>query len=156
MAVRARHAAPHTFQDASMTRHDPKFSSLPPMRANRRRILVASTFLAGLVTALSLGTTATAQTLPTGGTVVGGAATVVTTGNTMTVNQSTRNVILNWNSFSIGSGSTVNFVQPDASSVALNRVLGADPSVIMGNLNSNGQVFLINPNGILFGLIRKT
>ena len=134
-----------------MNRHDPKFSSLPPTRANRRGILVASTFLAGLVTALSLGTTATAQTLPTGGTVVGGAATVVTTGNTMTVNQSTRNVILNWNSFSIGSGSTVNFVQPDASSVALNRVLGADPSVIMGNLNSNGQVFLINPNGILFG-----
>jgi filamentous hemagglutinin family protein len=56
----------------------------------------------------------------------------------------------NWQSFSIGAGHTVNFVQPSSSAVALNRVLGSDVSVIQGALNANGQVFLINPNGVLF------
>ena len=57
---------------------------------------------------------------------------------------------IDWQSFSIGKGNTVNFVQPSASAVALNRVLGSDVSVIQGALNANGQVFLINPNGVLF------
>ena len=54
-------------------------------------------------------------------------------------------------SFNIGRNNAVQFVQPNSRSVALNRVLGADPSVILGRLNANGQVFLINPNGVLFG-----
>ncbi len=69
----------------------------------------------------------------------------------MTVNQTSQNVALNWQSFNIGQGETVRFVQPNSSAVALNRVLGADPSSILGNLSANGKVFLVNPNGILFG-----
>ena len=53
--------------------------------------------------------------------------------------------------FGIGEGESVRFVQPSASSITLNRVTGGDRSGIFGNLNANGQVWLINPNGILFG-----
>ncbi|UWU91942.1 MBG domain-containing protein [Bradyrhizobium sp. CB1015] len=92
-----------------------------------------------------------AQTLPTGGQVVSGQATISQSGNAMTVNQSSDRMIANWQSFSIGAGSSVTFNQPGASSVALNRVVGQDPSRILGSLSSNGQVFLINPNGIAVG-----
>ena len=62
-----------------------------------------------------------------------------------------QNVAINWQSFNIGKREAVQFVQPNSSSVALNRVLGADPSSILGSLSANGKVFLVNPNGILFG-----
>ena len=86
-----------------------------------------------------------------GGVVTNGGATISTAGPNTTITQSTSSVVINWNSFSIGTGETVQFVQPGSSSVALNRVLGADPSIILGNLTSNGRVFLLNPNGIFFG-----
>jgi filamentous hemagglutinin family protein len=58
---------------------------------------------------------------------------------------------INWQSFGIAAGQTVQFVQPSRSAVALNRVTGAEPSAILGRLSANGQVFLVNPHGILFG-----
>lgn len=59
--------------------------------------------------------------------------------------------IINWQGFSIGAGETTRFVQPNAASSVLNRVTGGDPSSILGRLESNGRVFLINPSGIVFG-----
>ena len=73
---------------------------------------------------------ALAQTLPTGGQVVSGQATISQSGNAMTINQSSDRMIANWQSFSIGAGNSVTFNQPGASSVALNRVVGQDPSKI--------------------------
>ena len=92
----------------------------------------------------------TASVLPTGGSIVGGTGSISQSGNTLTVTQTSAKLATNWQSFSIGAGNTVNFVQPSSSSVALNRVLGNDVSVIQGAINANGQVFLINPNGVLF------
>ena len=101
---------------------------------------------------LALATPAFAQSMaPTGGQVIAGQAGIVQTGNQTTITQNSALAIINWQSFSIGANQTVQFVQPGTSSIALNRVTGADPSVIMGTLTSNGQVFLINPNGVLFG-----
>ena len=90
---------------------------------------------------------------PQGAQVVGGAATVQGQGtNNVTVNQTTNRAIINWNTFNIGSGDTTTFVQPNSSSVALNRVTGnLGPSQIFGTLNANGRIFLINPDGVLFG-----
>ena len=88
---------------------------------------------------------------PVGGAVAAGGANISSNGFNTTITQSTSNVVINWQGFSIGTGHTVQFVQPGSTSVALNRVLGADPSVILGTLTSNGKVFLLNPNGILFG-----
>ncbi|WP_371373374.1 beta strand repeat-containing protein [Sporomusa aerivorans] len=87
---------------------------------------------------------------PTGGTVVSGSAAITASGATTTVTQTTDKAILNWQSFSIASGETVNFIQPSSSAVTLNRVIGTDASSIYGTLTANGKVFLINPNGILF------
>ena len=92
-----------------------------------------------------------AQAAPTGGTVVTGTATIQQAGTTTTITQATNQAIINWNSFGIGANELVRFIQPGQLSVALNRVTGIDPSVILGSLQANGRVFLINPNGILFG-----
>jgi len=88
--------------------------------------------------------------LPIGGVVTIGHASIAASGGTMTINQVDPKVAINWNSFDIGSSATVNFNQPSASSVALNRVDSTSPSQIFGSLNANGQVYLINSAGIYF------
>ena len=89
--------------------------------------------------------------LPIGAQVAAGSASIAQTANRMDVTQSTQKAILNWQSFNIGSAAQVNFAQPNASAVALNRVLSSDPSAIYGKLTANGQVFLVNQAGVLFG-----
>ncbi|WNO07824.1 YDG domain-containing protein [Teredinibacter sp. KSP-S5-2] len=91
------------------------------------------------------------STLPTGGSVQYGSVSVSENENSLNIKQSSDRAILNWESFSIGSDASVNFLQNSESSVALNRVLGNDPSLIYGSLTANGQVFLLNSNGITFG-----
>jgi len=83
-------------------------------------------------------------------TVVHGGATFENHGNRLTVTN-TPGTVINWQAFSIGQNEVTRFVQQSAASQVLNRVTGGDPSQILGALQSNGQVFLINPNGILFG-----
>lgn len=93
-----------------------------------------------------------ANALPTAGVVASGTASINTAGNAMTVNQATQNAIINWGSFNIGSQASVNFAQPNSTSAVLNRVSATGGlSQIYGKLTANGQVYLINPNGILFG-----
>src|SRR6185436_5233170 len=71
--------------------------------------------------------------------------------NSTVINQATDKAIINWQDFSIATGSSVTFNQPGTSSIALNRVLGSTPSTINGDLFANGHVWLINGNGVLFG-----
>ncbi|WP_151670731.1 filamentous hemagglutinin N-terminal domain-containing protein [Nitrincola schmidtii] len=97
-----------------------------------------------------ISTQALASDLPTNGTVVGGNASISTSGHNMTIHQSTDKLAIDWQSFSIGDKNQVEFVQPSSSSAALNRVTGDQVSTIRGALKSNGQVFLVNPNGVLF------
>jgi filamentous hemagglutinin family protein len=92
-----------------------------------------------------------AADLPTGGNVVGGSASIGQTGNTMTIDQSTNRAAINWQTFNIGSGYTVQFNQPGSTSITLNRVVGGVPSNIQGSLLANGQVWIQNANGVLFG-----
>ena len=73
------------------------------------------------------------------------------TGNTLTVTQQSTDVTLNWASFNIGASGKVVFQQPSANSIALNRIYDASPSSLFGTLSANGQIYLINPNGLLFG-----
>lgn len=92
-----------------------------------------------------------ATALPVGGAVTAGAGRISRSGTTLTVSQQTPNLSLDWRAFNIGRDARVNFVQPGAQSVAVNRIGGNTGSVILGQLNANGQVYLINPNGIVFG-----
>lgn len=87
---------------------------------------------------------------PTGASVAAGQVKFHQQGNVLQVTNSP-NAILNWQSFSIGTNEITRFVQGSASSAVLNRVIGQDPSLILGTLQSNGRVYLINPSGILFG-----
>jgi len=122
-------------------------------------LLFASTALSGLAKAIpyslfasiALSSAATAQDLPIGGTVSAGTASISRGETTVVVNQASQNAAIEWQSFDIAAGNSVSFVQPNANAIALNRVLGADPSVILGSLSANGKVFLVNPNGVLFG-----
>ncbi|MDP2021626.1 MAG: filamentous hemagglutinin N-terminal domain-containing protein [Hydrogenophaga sp.] len=102
-----------------------------------------------LLVMLACGSVAMAQ--PTGGVVTSGNATIAGPSNQLTITQTTPNAAINWQGFGIAAGESVRFVQPDSRSIALNRVVGNDPSAIHGNLSANGTVFLINPHGILFG-----
>ncbi|MCK9285124.1 MAG: filamentous hemagglutinin N-terminal domain-containing protein, partial [Rhodocyclaceae bacterium] len=83
-------------------------------------------------------------------TVVAGQASFSTLGGSLSVTNSP-GAIINWQQFSIGAGETMRFIQQSATSSVLNRVIGPDPSLILGALTSNGRVFLINPSGILIG-----
>lgn len=97
--------------------------------------------------------------LPTGGQVVSGSAVITSSTDFngtpiapfVHVVQGSNNVLINWSTFDIGSGNIVQFDQPGTSSVAVNRVLSPNASFLDGALNSNGRVFIINPNGVLFG-----
>lgn len=91
------------------------------------------------------------QANPQGGQVTAGSATISGEGTAqVTVQQSSARAVIDWTSFSIGEGERTSFLQPDSASVTLNRVTGADPSRILGSLEANGTVILVNRNGILF------
>ncbi len=83
-------------------------------------------------------------------TVVSGQASFATQGRTLSITNSP-GTIINWQGFSIGASEVTRFIQQGATSSILNRVIGPDPTVILGALVSNGRVFLINPSGILVG-----
>ncbi|HXB51251.1 MAG TPA: filamentous hemagglutinin N-terminal domain-containing protein, partial [Rhizomicrobium sp.] len=92
-----------------------------------------------------------AKAQPTGGSVVAGQAQISAAGANTLINQTTSKAIINWQSFSVGQGSSVQFNQPNASAITLNRVTGTSLSTIDGTIRANGQVWLLNPNGLLFG-----
>jgi len=107
--------------------------------------------LKALTISLMLSFGSNVYALPVGGVVTAGGASIGSSPGSTTITQSSQNVAINWQSFNIGQGEAVQFVQPNSHSVALNRVLSSDPSSILGSLSANGNVFLLNPNGILFG-----
>ncbi|MFN3303432.1 MAG: filamentous hemagglutinin N-terminal domain-containing protein, partial [Roseateles sp.] len=116
------------------------------MNRQRRRSLTAT---AAAVATVMAGGAVTAA--PTGGQVIAGQASIAQQGTQTLIQQQSQRAILNWQTFGVKAGEQVRFDLPSASAAVLNRVLGADPSVIAGQLQSNGRVFLVNPNGVLVG-----
>jgi len=116
-------------------------------KSGGKRLLAAGVSLLGLAAASG------AYALPTGGEIASGKADIATSadGKTMSINQHTDKLITNWQDFSVGGGERVSFQQPTNQSIALNRVIGANGSQIQGQLDANGRVFLVNPNGVMFG-----
>ncbi|HEX3845549.1 MAG TPA: filamentous hemagglutinin N-terminal domain-containing protein, partial [Steroidobacteraceae bacterium] len=88
---------------------------------------------------------------PHGGHVTAGSGKVIQSGNTTVIDQTSQTLSLSWQSFDVGSQETVTFEQPNAGSLAINRINSATGSEILGHIAANGQVWLINPNGVLFG-----
>ncbi|MGS9922850.1 two-partner secretion domain-containing protein [Pseudomonas aeruginosa] len=96
---------------------------------------------------------APAVALPSGATVVSGDAGFQTStdGRHMVIDQQSHKLITNWNEFSVRADERVSFHQPGQDAVALNRVIGRNGSDIQGRIDANGKVFLVNPNGVVFG-----
>lgn len=92
-----------------------------------------------------------AYAAPGGGQITAGAGSIAQTGSTTTITQQGQRLAIDWQHFGIAANEAVRFNQPNAASIALNRVLGQSPSQIFGSLSANGQVFILNPNGVLFG-----
>lgn len=136
-------------------------------RARRNRLAWALALVLLSPTAFAGTVPSCTNCLPEVGNVVSGAATSnldlggimrpgPTTEDTLTITQTTSSAIIDWNTFNVAGGFTINFVQPSVDSVTLNRVIGPvsggiTPSIIYGTINSNGTIFILNPTGILFG-----
>ena len=88
---------------------------------------------------------------PTNGTVAKGSAQITQSGTTTTITQATQYALLNWGTFNVAANETVNFNQPSAADVAVNQIADTNASTIYGQINARGEIFLINPNGIVFG-----
>jgi len=96
-----------------------------------------------------------AQPLPalaeqTGAQVVGGTGTITQSGVNTTINQTTQNMAINWQTYNVNANERVQYIQPNASSISLNRILSNNGSIIAGRIDANGQVILVNPNGVFF------
>ena len=117
------------------------------MARQLRKALLHSSALIG-----SLAVAQAAFANPTGGNVVAGSATIGSPSpEQLTITQSSNRAIIDWTGFDIAPNETTSFVQPGSSSVTLNRVNSATPSLIQGGLEANGRVYLVNPNGVVFG-----
>ena len=119
------------------------------LRKKKRKKYIKELFGAVCLTAFVTGQV---YALPEGGEVVAGQASIIRPSSVeMLIKQVTDKAIINWSAFNIARNELVRFNQPSSIAVALNRVIGQNPSEIFGKLIANGRVFLINPNGIIFG-----
>lgn len=99
--------------------------------------------------AMALGGTAV-QAMPSGADIRSGQGSISQDGKNMTVQQNSQRMAIDWTKFDIAKDETVRYAQPDRNAISLNRVTGGQQSVIAGNLNANGNVILVNPNGVVF------
>lgn len=127
-------------------KHFPDFSSRFRILKGGKISLVVSAFLTGA---------SLLHAAPSGGVVMSGTANIAQSGSVTTINQSSQKASINWQNFSIGKSETVNFKQPSVSAITLNRVVGNEKSIIEGALNANGQVWILNSNGVLFNSSAK-
>lgn len=115
--------------------------------------------LCRIATAIRTGTAVTilgalsssAMAAPVGGQIVAGSGSISNAGSNTAIQQNSSRLIINWNSFDTSANESVTFRQPWSGAIALNRVVGQNPSILLGRLYASGQVFIVNPNGVLFG-----
>jgi len=135
--------------------HRPALSTgLVPVPAVFKERELARLVRIGLLVPLALGAAlqpGLPWAAPTGGQVVGGSGSIQSGGNLTEIQQGSHRLAIDWQSYNVGANETVRYLQPSASAAALNRVLDGNPSQILGRIEANGQVFLMNPSGIIFG-----
>lgn len=121
-----------------------KFVSVDGTARFKRTALYAALLLAGL-------NSGAGWAGPAGGEVVGGAGSITQSGSTTRIDQLTDRMAIDWQSYDLSADELVQYIQPDSSSISLNRILTNHGSQIQGQIDANGHVFLINPNGVIFG-----
>ena len=93
------------------------------------------------------------NTVPVNGNVVGGSSTIDQNGTNTNIHQHTQRTVIDWDSFNHGSNAVTRFFQPNQSALAVNRVVGPgqDPTQILGTILANGQIAILDRNGVIFG-----
>ena len=130
----------------------PSASVLRPENRTRIRLLLAKPMLVAAIATWCFAGGATALAGPEGGQIVAGQGEISLPSTTSTqITQASDRIAIDWQTFNVATNESVTFEQPTADSIALNRILDQNPSQILGAINANGQVFLLNPNGMLFG-----
>ncbi len=125
--------------------------NISPEHARVKHMLRYGVVLVNALGGMMYASTALASAdLPVLDQVQSGEVSIQEAGKNMTINQASKKAIIEWDSFNIGQSNKVEFVQPNSKSIALNRVTGKNASTVRGRLDANGQIFLINPNGIMF------
>lgn len=120
-------------------------------RARARAAWLATTALTMLTLAhAGRAQTIASDTTPQGGAVVAGSASIAQSTGSTVITQASQRTAIDWKSYNVGSNATVQYVQPNSSAIALNRVVGPNPSIIAGHINANGQIVLINQSGVVF------
>jgi filamentous hemagglutinin family protein len=87
---------------------------------------------------------------PEGGQIITGAGSITQVDKETRIQQASERLGIDWKSFDLNSDERVQFIQPTSSSIAINRILSNKGSLIQGRIDANGQVVLVNPNGIIF------
>lgn len=119
-------------------------------RSAGRRLLHTTATFAVLVAGPAIVSTQ-AHAGPENGVVTGGAASIDISGNTTTIQQSSDRAIIRWDNFDVNAAEHVRYQQPSTSSITVNRITDSKASRIDGRVSANGNIVLINPNGIVFG-----
>ncbi len=144
-----------SFHPATAERRDRGTHRVGSRRSTRayalRKAVAGTTALTAAALCGHLLVTDLALALPTDGTVVEGEAEIIYGDNSVTIRQGSDRVVIEWQTFDIAAHESVDFIQPSALAAALNRVLSGDASQILGTLTANGQVFISNPAGVVFG-----
>lgn len=112
-----------------------------------RSLLSTSCLTAALLAGYSLPVEAS----PQGGTVSAGQASITQSGKTLDITQQSNMAVIDWRGFDIAADETTQFMQPSSSSIALNRVNSTSASQINGTLSANGNIVILNQNGVMFG-----
>ena len=118
------------------------------VKRNKHTVSLCTRVMFYSATALACVGVALAQ--PTGGVVTSGTGAITQDGTATNINQATDRLDIDWQTFSTQVNESINFFQPGASSIAINRVIGGVPSELRGALNANGRVFILNDSGITF------
>lgn len=90
------------------------------------------------------------QAGPSGGQGVGGSGAITHSGTHTTIHQTTPNMAINGQSYNVNANERVQYIQPSTSALSLNRILSNNGSTLAGRIDANGQVMLVNPNGVFF------
>ncbi len=123
----------------------PAFFSASPLTSFKKHPLaMAVSLIIGSVSGMAIAG-------PEGAAVTGGRGSISQRGNTTTINQATDRMAIDWQSYNVAADERIHYIQPDSSSISLNTILSNTGSQIHGRIDANGQVILVNPNGILFG-----
>lgn len=116
------------------------------MNVRTQRSLLCTTALIGFLVMPSH-----ARSEPQNGVVTNGNAAISQSGTATTINQTSNRAIIRWDSFDLDASESVRFNQPSASSITVNRIRDNKPSQINGRISANGNIVLLNPNGVVFG-----